>query len=106
MESVALLSDPPAKCSISRSIRPLIRLVCPDLIRYTRVRCDFRAKNPGSTGRRKVMPSWLSKLQPTPWLLRKLIMLAILAGVGVGAFFYGKWQQATAARKSAIGIDT
>ena len=33
------------------------------------------------------MHDWLMKLQPNPWLTRKLMMLAILVGVGLAAFF-------------------
>jgi len=38
------------------------------------------------------MRNWLTSLQPNPWLTRKLVMLAILAGVGVSAFFLGRRQ--------------
>ena len=47
------------------------------------------------------MPIWLSKLKPSPWLLRKLLMLAIIAGVGIGSFFYGRRQAATGANDPA-----
>src|SRR5205823_233222 len=57
----------------------------------------IQGQNPGKTGRRKVMPIWLSKLQPSPWLLRKLLMLALIVGVGVGSFFYGRRQQGATA---------
>jgi hypothetical protein len=42
------------------------------------------------------MPNWLTKLQPNPWLLRKLLMLTVLVAVGVGAFFWGRRQHADA----------
>jgi hypothetical protein len=50
------------------------------------------------------MPIWLKKLQPSPWLLRKLLMLAIIVGVGIGSFFYGRRQQATIADTRNIPI--
>jgi hypothetical protein len=42
------------------------------------------------------MQNWLMSLQPNPWLTRKLVMLAILAGVGVSAFFLGRRQHVQA----------
>jgi hypothetical protein len=42
------------------------------------------------------MRNWLAKLRPNPWLLRKLLMLAILVGVGVAAFCWGRRQHADA----------
>lgn len=48
------------------------------------------------------MPIWLTKLQPSPWLLRKLIMLAIVVGVGVGGFLYGRRQPAVAATDLSV----
>ena len=50
------------------------------------------------------MRNWLTKLQPSPWLLRKLVMLAILVGVGVTAFFWGRRQHADA-QSSGLPID-
>ena len=50
------------------------------------------------------MRNWLTKLQPSPWLLRKLLMLAILVGVGVTAFFWGRRQHADA-QSSGLPID-
>ena len=40
--------------------------------------------------------NWLAKLKANPWLLRKMLMLAIIVGVGVAAFCWGRWQPATA----------
>ena len=42
------------------------------------------------------MPNWIAKLQPNPWLLRKLLMLAVLIGVGVAAFVWGRSQHVVA----------
>lgn len=42
--------------------------------------------------------SGLAKWRPSPWLTQKLILLAIIAAVGVGAFFWGRRQQAAAAK--------
>jgi hypothetical protein len=50
------------------------------------------------------MPLWLTKLQPNPWLLRKLIMLAILVGVGLGGFLYGR-RHADAAKNDLSSIE-
>lgn len=51
------------------------------------------------------MRNWLTKLRPNPWLLRKLLMLAILVGVGVSAFFWGRRQHADA-QSSTLPIDS
>ena len=48
------------------------------------------------------MPIWLTKLRPSPWLLRKLLMLAILVGVGVGSFFYGRRPHANASKETGF----
>ena len=42
------------------------------------------------------MRNWLNKLQPSPWLTRKLMMLAIVVSVGVAAFLIGRKQSAQA----------
>ena len=42
------------------------------------------------------MRNWLARFQPTPWLARKLVMLAMLVGVAVSAFCWGRWQNAQA----------
>ncbi|MBI3821897.1 MAG: peptidylprolyl isomerase [Planctomycetes bacterium] len=53
---------------------------------------------PTATGK----TSWVAKLQ-NPWVLHKLLMLAIIVGVGVGAFCWGrKLQQATANSQEEI----
>jgi hypothetical protein len=36
------------------------------------------------------MRKWLAMLRPNPWLTRRLMMLAILVGVAVGAFCWGR----------------
>jgi hypothetical protein len=36
------------------------------------------------------MRQWLAKVRPNPWLTRRLVMLAIVVGVGVGAFCWGR----------------
>src|SRR5262245_8323321 len=36
------------------------------------------------------MREWLAKLTPTPWLSKKLMMVAVLAGVGIGAYCWGR----------------
>ncbi len=43
---------------------------------------------------------WLVKLQAHPALLRKLLMLAILVGVGVGSFCWGRRQQQVGAEST------
>src|SRR5262245_41274001 len=42
---------------------------------------------------------WLAKMKPSPWLTQKLIILAVIVGVGVGAFCWGRKQTATANSK-------
>src|SRR5437016_499000 len=51
---------------------------------------------PGAAGMIPPTQGWLAKMQPSPWLLRKLLMLAVLVGVGVGAFCWGRRQTAAA----------
>ena len=53
------------------------------------------------------MRKWMMSLQPNPWLTRKLLMLAVLVGVGVAAFFLGRRQTLQANPVSATpGADT
>lgn len=42
------------------------------------------------------MRNWFMRFQPNPWLVRKLAMLAILVGVGLGAFLVGRRQNVNA----------
>ena len=36
------------------------------------------------------MREWLAKLTPAPWLSKRLLMIAVLAGVGIGAYSWGR----------------
>ncbi|HZZ82744.1 MAG TPA: peptidylprolyl isomerase, partial [Gemmataceae bacterium] len=36
------------------------------------------------------MREWLAKLTPAPWLSKKLLMAAVLVGVGIGAYCWGR----------------
>jgi hypothetical protein len=53
------------------------------------------------------MRNWLEKYRPSPWLTRKLIMLAALIGVGAAAFCWGRWQsvEATPPTGRNTGLD-
>src|ERR1700684_4438886 len=39
------------------------------------------------------MRNWLAKFEPTPWLFKKIVLLAMLIAVGVSAFFLGRSQK-------------
>jgi len=50
------------------------------------------------------MRNLITKLRPNPWLLRKLLMLAILVGVGLAAFFLGRRQHADAQAPTSLDV--
>lgn len=52
------------------------------------------------------MRKWLAVLRPNPWLTRRLLMLGILAGVGVGAFCWGHYGAVPVIDAQTVNVPT